>query len=400
MSYLRHASWAAALLAGLVLPGCNRTVGDSGGTAGAGGAIGASASAAAPQADERLRALLDETIDFTGRRQLNTADHAAWQVVHGILAYGGDLQLLHHNKPYSALDYLLNGGTLNGWRLAPGEKGLDSILEAGSKTGMGHEDQWLGYMSFQNLAPDQTIKVPVEGELREYTVMDLVREAQWDIYEGQECTWTLMGLGSYLPLDATWKASDGQEWTLERIVDWEASQDLTESACGGTHRLCALTATLNRYKNELGLTDQQLTGGWRKAQEKINESKATVRAWQQPDGSFSTEYFVRPATSPDAADRLSTTGHTLEFLTLALTVEELKEPWVVRAVLHLCQVFDLTRDLSLECGGLYHSARALQNYRYRVFGPRDVAAPEAPASDDPVEDDTPATEARQAELSG
>jgi hypothetical protein len=344
--------------------------------------------AATPAADDELRALLDETIDFTGRRQLSTADNAAWQVVHGILAYGGDLKLVHRGQAYSALDYLLNGGSLNGWRLTPGEKGLDCVLEAGSKTGMGHEDQWLGYMSFQGLSPDQKIVVPVDGGQREFTLMDLVAEAQWDIYDGQECTWTLMGLSSYLPLDSEWQASDGTPWTIERIVDFEASQDLNDSACGGSHRLCALTVALNRYQQETGKKDAELSGSWLKARQKIDESLATIRSWQQPDGSFSTEYFIRPATSPDAGDRLSTTGHQLEFLTLALSPEELREPWVVRAVQHLCLVFDLTRDLALECGGLYHSARALQNYRYVVFGPRETPAPASdPPPAPPTEDD-------------
>ena len=37
---------------------------------------------------------------------------------------------------------------------------------------------------------------------------------------------------------------------------------------------------------------------------------------ERPDGTFSTNYWIRPSTAPDTALRLNTTGHTLEFLCL------------------------------------------------------------------------------------
>ena len=43
--------------------------------------------------DEELAAKIDEVVDFTQSRYMNAQDHAAWQIVHGILAYGYDLQI-------------------------------------------------------------------------------------------------------------------------------------------------------------------------------------------------------------------------------------------------------------------------------------------------------------------
>ena len=189
-------------------------------------------------------------------------------------------------------------------------------------------------------------------------------QAQWEIYDGMEASWTLMGLSTYLPLDAIWTAKDGSEWTIERIMAMEAAQDLSESACGGSHRLCGLSVALNRYLAEGG----EPTGGWRDAEKKIQDSIDRARRFQQPDGTFSTSYFDRPGSSPDLANRMSTTGHTLEFLTYALTDEELAEPWVTASVAQLCKIFRQTRDLPMECGALYHAARGLQNYRLRRFG--------------------------------
>jgi len=284
--------------------------------------------------------------------------NAAWQIVHGILVFGRDFQVYHDGKLVSALDYLLEGGTLNGWQLRKGDHGLEAIVEPGSKTGQGHEDQWLGYLSQCGLSTDD--KIVAGGQT--YTVRDLVTQAQWDIYDGMEATWTLMGFGTLLPIDTTWKAKDGSEWSLERIAGMEARQDLSGSACGGSHRLYALSLAVNRRLAEGG----KLTGGWKAANDKIQVAIAKAKEYQQPDGSFSTNFFSRPGTSPDLTLRINTTGHTLEFLTLSLTDKQLAEPWVTRAVVQLLDLLERTKDLDLECGSLYHAVHALQLYRIRL----------------------------------
>ena len=70
-----------------------------------------------------------------------------------------------------------------------------------------------------------------------------------------------MAFATYLPLDAEWTARDGSEWTIDRIVDMEADQDIDDSPCGGTHRLYGLALALNRHLDAGG----QLTGVWQKA---------------------------------------------------------------------------------------------------------------------------------------
>jgi hypothetical protein len=197
-----------------------------------------------------------------------------------------------------------------------------------------------------------------------------------------EATWTLMAFSTYLPLDARWQAKDGQEWTIEKMVNLENSQNLAESACGGTHRLYGLTTAVNRYRNEH--EHAELTGPWLKAQEKIKQSIETARRFQQPDGSFSTNYFERPATNADIEKRIHSTGHTLEFIVLASTDAELNEPWIARSAMNLVDLLEETQDLPLECGALYHAVHGLQLYRNRRFGPRDAAG-ETPQPEPPSE---------------
>lgn len=314
--------------------------------------------------------MIDEAVDITAARRLSAKDHAAWQIVHGILAFGDDLKLEHDGGVVPALSWLLYGGEINGWRFRQGDHGLDTVVEPGSKSGQGHEDQWLGYLSQrEEVGLDHPITVRIGNQLRTYKVNDLLTQAQWDVHEPMEATWTLMALSTFVkPIEASWKAKDGSRWTVERVLAMEASQDLKESACGGSHRLCAIVMALNRYRNEK--RPKKLTGGWLKAQQVVGDSVATIKAWQQPDGSFSSSYFQRPSSTPNVAQRLSTTGHTLEFLTLALSDRELQEPWVVKSAVLLCELVQQTREMPVECGGLYHTAHGLQIYRLRRFGPR------------------------------
>ena len=316
---------------------------------------------------------LDAVLESTYHRRLNLRDHAAWQILHGALAFKQDFQVEREpdGERVSAVEHLLAGGSLNGWTTEPGtldertgRRGLRAILEAGTKTGQGHPDQWLAVLAQCDLEPDQAI-VTVDGT---YTMADYVAQVQVDVPRNvsQEYSWTLIGLTAYLPTSSNWVAADGRPWSIERLVEIELQHELATSACGGSHRLIGLAMALNRHLDQGG----ELTGVWFEADQRIQRAIEDARRFQNPDGSFSTNYFARPGNSPDLAQNLGTTGHTLEFLTLAMTDERLVEPWMKQAVLHLCDLFHSTQDVALECGKLYHAAHALVLYRERVFGKR------------------------------
>jgi hypothetical protein len=368
-SNLRLAS--LLLLAALPATGCNES-----------GSSDAVAGSRAPNAslpsDSQLKSELDKVIAFTRQRHLSpqlpndelAKGNNAWQIVHGALCYGNELELNVDGKLVPVLDYLFSDGPLKGWNLRPAEKGLESVMDPGTKVGEGHKDQWIGYISQCGVKLDDPIKV--SG--RTFAVRDLVNQAQWDVHDGMEATWTLMAMSTYLPLDAVWKAKDGKQWTIERLVALEAAQNIDESACGGSHRLYGLAAALRLYR----ATGKPISGAWLTAQQKINQCVALARQYQQPDGSFSTSYFQRSSSSPDLALRLNTTGHTLEFLTMALDDKQLAEPWVERAVLYLCNLLEGTQELPLECASLYHATHGLRLYRERRFGPPPAAAHNGP----------------------
>ncbi|MFM8893703.1 MAG: ADP-ribosylation factor-directed GTPase activating protein isoform b, partial [Planctomycetia bacterium] len=198
----------------------------------------------------------------------------------------------------------------------------------------------------------------------------LLRQAMADIRPAQEATWTLMALATYLPAAASWTASDGTEWTIERVARMEADADVFSAACGGAHRLYGLAVAVDKHRDREGGTDAA-ADGWNAAEEVIEECIDRARRFQQPDGSFSIHSFERAGTSADVFARLSATGHVFEVLAVALDDERLREPWVTRAADRLVTLLEQTADIDVECGALYHAAHGLLLYRRRVCGSTD-----------------------------
>ena len=369
------------LAAGLSGAGCSNSAGDASRPLEqlASGAHGSAETAAAGKgaADDELRTRLDQSIAGARRRTMSPQVNNAWQIIHGILCFGRELEINDNGKVEPALAWLLGGAELKGWELVPGEKGLKDVEDPGSKSGEGHDDQWLGYLSQCGIGADE----PIQVKDQTFKVSDLVTQAQWDVREGMEATWTLMAFSKYLPLDAKWTARDGQEWSVERLVGMEAAQDLGGSACGGSHRLYGITSALHRYIAEGGeavakqLADGQAPSDWQAGYNKVLDSIAKAHEFQQPDGGFSTNYFSRSGSSPDIALRLNSSGHIFEFLVTALPDEELKADWMRRAAIYLCDLLDATVDEDMECGGLYHAVHGLILYRERLFGPLPAKKP-------------------------
>lgn len=335
-------------------------------------------SAAAPDAGDTAasvaRAALCRRIDAAlaharDARLLDARVNGAWQVVHGILAFGPDLPLSTPDGHAPALGWILDGGTLAGWRLRPDAHGVLATIEEGSTTGQGHPDQWMGYLSQcgRDGLPSDTA-ISVGG--RAFTLRDLLSQAQADIRPGREATWTLMALSRWLPPDGAWTAADGRRWTVEDVVRMEASAPTASAACGGAHRLYALAAALAARRDALAAEgrDPAPTGAWAEAKARVEEHVSLARSYQQADGGFSVHFFERPGTSRDLFARLGATGHVFEFLVTALDDERLAEPWLTRAAERLVTLLEQSEDVDVECGALYHACHGLLLYRERLCG--------------------------------
>lgn len=329
-----------------------------------------------PPAGEQLRKMLDEAIDFIEhQRELSLEKNAAWQIMHGVLAFGRDFQVRHGDQQVNTLDWVLAGKPMNGWTLRKGNAGLRAEIEPG-KQGQGHEDQWLAVVSQSGIP--HTHPLQVNGQ--QYQIYDILTQAMHDTYEGKECSWSLISLSQYLqPIDQSWKTADGSRWSVERILtmeggtvhdEFDGQERINEGACGGTHRLIGMAMAVERYRQQY--PDRELNGGWEAAATRIAWAVEEARTNQLPGGAFSIRYFERPARSRSVGENLGATGHTLEFLATALDRQQLSEPWVRRAAAYLCQLLEDTQSLNLECGALYHAAHGLVLYREKCFATQEV----------------------------
>ena len=309
--------------------------------------------------------------DVFADRKLTVEKHAAWQVLHGVLAFQKSFEISTKQGDVPALQYLLDGGTLDGWTLETVDdakakkRRIRARMEPGGYVGQGHFDQWLAIIAQADLP--STHPVILGGH--KYFLRDFLTQTQQDVpfNTDEEWSWTLIGLTQYLSTDSEWIAADGKTWSIQRLVGRELDQDLPNSTCGGTHRLIGLAMALQKRRAE----QLPMSGVWREATELITEAARVAKELQNGDGSFSSNYLSRPGISADSAKVLTTTGHMLEFLALTLPAEELAEPWMRRAVLRICRLLEETRDLPLECGALYHAVHGLRVYRERAFGDED-----------------------------
>jgi hypothetical protein len=382
------ASWTALWVLTFIA-GCN-SAGESAATAATDASAkknGSAALNATPlPGDDEILQQIDDALEYTyNHRRLSVGttanDQAAWQIIHGALAFKREFLIRDGTRDVSAVDYILSGGKLKGLDLRRGDLldeatkryGIATVI-AEDKMGQGHADQWLGYLSDCHLSLDEPIIV--EGQ--KHTIADYIDQAKLDVHKNttQEYSWTLMALTAYYPTDYTWKAGDGSEWSITKLVETELGHNLETSACGGTHRMTALTMAFNRHV----AAGNPVTGVWKKLEERIQDCIDNARQFQNPDGSLSSNYFARPGRSADLAVCMGSAGHVMEFLATAMDKEQLQQPWVKRAVLDVCKLFRKTKPVDVECGALFHAAHGLVLYREKVYGPRSFAKQRADAN--------------------
>lgn len=305
-------------------------------------------------------------------RRLDVTIHGAWQVMHGVLAYGSEFQVQSPVGIQPAITYLLEGNPLEGFRPQPADTftsddlvaekstGVRFAFEPSTKTGQGHRDQWLAVMAQSGIAPQTAIR----SSSRDHQWIDVVRQTEFDIPLNleEEFSWTLIGLLAYRDTSHTWIARDGREYSIELLLEVELSQSIESSVCGGTHRLNAVAMALTKRRSE----KRPITGVWARANEQVQSSIADAKRNQNPDGSYSLAYMHRSGWARDLSEQLGTTGHVLEFLALAGDDATLNSTWVKRSAHRICDLLEQCRDVDLECGILYHAIHGLQEYRSRV----------------------------------
>jgi hypothetical protein len=304
-----------------------------------------------------------------------------WTVFHGILGLGPGLRL--HNpdtkEVFNAVDYIASGGEMRGLNFIPTKYGLDVETARILAVSQGHQDQYIAEMGQWGMPADK--KFLVYG--KEYTFMDFVNHAQMraSTTKNQELSWAIVVVGQYKGQDISWTNMFNEKLHYDDMIRYELDQSVENAACGGTHRLFGLSWAYHLHLINGG----EKVGIWKEIAEKTERYRDLAKKFQNADGTFSTSYFRGPGNSTDKTAVISTSGHILEWLALALTEAELKEKWVQDAAGALSQAILDMRDQGVEGGALYHAAHGLLIYHDRVYdrtslAPKELLIPLPPAS--------------------
>ena len=320
------------------------------------------------ESTEPIRELVSRILDDNRtQRRLSSDTHGAWQILHGILAYGEDFTMETPQGEKRALEAILVGEMVDGFQPRrgdalgdPSRSGLRMDMQPTTKIGQGHRDQWLAIVA--------QCQLPLETELRAsdhaFTISDWLRQAEYDVPRNLELefSWSLIALTAYHDTDHSWTARDGQQYSTDLLLESELEQSLESSVCGGTHRLIGIAMARNKRRAE----GKPMLGVWARADQLLAQHVELARQNQNPDGSYSADYLHRPGWTRDLGDTLGTTGHVLEFLAFAADDQTLRQPWVERSARRICEVLEQCRDIDLECGVLYHALHGLNEYHARL----------------------------------
>lgn len=324
------------------------------------------ASPASPATQEDLDALgekLRRVLDQNYARKQHVDRRTPWETMHWAIAFGTASYM--HRGPeqddVSAIGWLGWNGRCKGQGLLY----VDSQGRLGVLRGpgvQGHDGQLLAIYAQSRVRTDYPMRVGGKS----FTVADLIEFEKRTCEPGTELTFKLIGLAHYLPLDAKWEDEQKRPWTIERLVREELAQSVVGAACGGTHRMTGFSYAVR--KAQAAADGKPLTGDFARAEKFVSDYHRYAWTLQNPDGSFSTDYFRNRAASSDTARRLETTGHTLEWLAYSLPDDELKQNRAVKAANYLADLLLAEPQRDWHMGALGHGLHALAIYESRVFG--------------------------------
>lgn len=306
----------------------------------------------------RLKPKIDAALAYYLNRPEATVQRSPWAVMHAIIPFGVESTLKADGRTVNAIGWMCFNGSCRGQRIFQvTPTGFKPALGAGLQ---GHEGQFLAILAQSKVAPEYPLQV---GRKR-FSVNDLIEYEMKTCKSKTELTFKLLSLSHYLPSDAQWKNEQGETWSIEKLVEEELAQPIVGAACGGTHRLMGLSYALSQRRAE----GFPIEGHFARAQVFLNDFIDYAWTLQNPDGSFSTDWFEGRANQSDVQRKLQTTGHILEWLVFVLPEDQLQSPRVVRAVEFLLYCLVDQRQVDWKIGPRGHALHALSLYEERLFG--------------------------------
>ena len=305
---------------------------------------------------------MDKAIDKAHARPLRSDVNTPWVVMHAVVAFEKDLDVLdaETKKKVNAIEYLTRSAKFEGKLIYQDKAGIPTLKTRGkgdkSFLIQDHVDQFLFAYADAGIPLDHEI---ISRSGTKFTVLDKLKFAKKGFREDQELGWTLVALATYVPIDEKWQANSGKKYKTEDVLRLAIQRDPRRETEGGPHHLYGVAYALQKYLNQGG----ELTGAWKDAKKYLDKYVGISKRHQQEDGAFSAAGFYRSLRPRTPRHLVSSTGHALEWMSVTLSPEELKQDWVVKAIDRLVTDMEKFPTEVFSDGGLYHAAHALRRIR-------------------------------------
>ena len=304
-----------------------------------------------------MRRGMERTLSYFYNRPEVASGRSNWGMMHSLMVFGADTQLIVGRKKYSAVAWIAGNNNCRGQRLLTHDS---EGVRAKSGVGLqGHQGQFLAVLGMCNVP----VEYPLYAGQVKYSIADLIESEKRACKRGTELTFTLIGLSHYLDTDSTWMADDGTEWNFERLIEEELKQPIVGAACGGTHRLMGYAHALRKRRAE----GKPITGQWKRAETYTQDFVNYAYSLQNRDGSMSTKWFEGRADKDDVDRKIQTTGHMVEWLLTVTPDDQLQNRRLIAAVSFLLRSVGSELDRDWSIGPKGHALRSLSMYHQRVF---------------------------------
>lgn len=301
---------------------------------------------------------INKCLDYFLMHPENVVRRGPWALMHATLPLGVETEIIAGNRRVNAIGWMCFNGVCAKQRMFQSTRtGFRTNLGPGVQ---GHEGQFLAILAQSRVRSEY----PLQIGRRRYTINDLVKYEMATCREKSELTFKLIGLSHYLPPNQRWRDNRGRIWNLEKMVAEELAQPVNGAACGGSHRLMGLSYAIVKRQQK----GEALTGHFKRAEEYINDYVRFAMSLQNPDGSFSTEWFESRGAARDVERKVQTSGHILEWLVYTLPDEHLRSPRIQDGVEFLLQAVGGNPSHDWPIGPRGHALRTLALYNQRVFG--------------------------------
>ena len=305
---------------------------------------------------------IDKVIAKAHARPLRSDVNTPWVVMHAVVAFEKDLDVfdVESGKKLNAIDYLTRHAKFEGKLIYQDVGGVPTLMTRGrgdkSFLVQDHVDQFL--FAYADAGVDLNREI-LSRTGRKFTVNDKLKFAKKGFRDDQELGWTLVAVSTYVPFDEEWEADTGKKYRVEDVMRLAIGRDPRRETEGGPHHLYGVAYALRRYLDQGG----KLEGTWKDAKKYLDKYAALSKEYQQADGAFSAAVFFRSARPRTPRHLVSTTGHALEWMSVAMSPEELRQDWVLKAVERLVVDLEKFPTKVFSDGGLYHAAHALRRIR-------------------------------------